>query len=228
MVYAATAKSSEIIASIKIHFAHNTEFRAKEPVDPLVLEWINEAQDEIYQECYPQPDKNTLTTVAGTWYYPMDGTTGNLAVDIDEIQRVIYDGQVLERLMMIGQVIPPSTDDDNGTPDGYFEFYDGGVRYLGFNAKPDDVLTVDIYGTRKAPNLAATTSAPSVELDFWGLIKFIVIKKTYEYLGEFKSASYYKDEYVVPGLSKLKKKVAARFGKVARQRATNGPFDVLG
>jgi hypothetical protein len=226
MPYASAQTVQTLIDLVKQHFSLDNKFQTSAVFSTLgnYLAWLNESLDEIYADCGFQPDNFSITTVISTYEYPLDGTDSNFPNTVDGIVRVDYDGTPLKyRYFYPLQVIEP-TSDDSGAPDGWYEKWDGGKRYLGLNAQPDSEVTLTIYTTRQAVILTAANGVPAIEPDFFSLLKYMLIAKCYEVMGDSKMADYWLSVRVEPGKTRLAGVLAKRKGLRAEKIEQAGPI----
>jgi len=225
MPYPSVTDASGIIARVEKHFLHNQDYKSRQVDSTYLLYLMNEALDDIYQDCFDEQDKQSFTTTADTYAYAISGasTVSGVTDNIDEILRVEYDGGVLERYIFIDELLTPSSSDVSSTPLKWYETWDGGIRYLNLHPTPDDALTVDMYVTIWPVALTDTTKIPSLSKDFWKLLAAYIIRDVYLWLMD-ESPAKYQAQYAIwsnrveAGKRTLSRIQKARLGKQFNKR----------
>ena len=232
MPYSATPTVATIIGLVKQHFSSDATFNTTVAfrADNNFLAWLNESLDEIYADCGYQLDQFSFATIVDQREYAFSGagSASTLPNTINEIVRVDYDGTALTyRYDYESQVDQLTSDDASGDPNGWYEHWDGGVRYLGFSCAPDAIVTVVVYTTRQAVVLTATTGVPAIEFDFFSLLKDMLIYKCYEVMQKFNEADRWDMKHVVPGKRRLAGALLRRRGKMPTEIRVLGVHEML-
>ncbi len=229
MPYASSQTADTIINLTKRFFYNNQQFKNLGLLNQDYFDLINEAMEEIYQECGYQLDEFSINTVVGTCEYPIDGTENNFPNEIDLIFRVDYDGSPLSyQYKYPTEFIAPTSDDSNDTPDGWYEKWDGGKRYLGLSAKPDAVVVLKVFSSRIPALISLTTGVPALHVDFYSLIKKIVIRKVYVRMEQLENAKGYEIlERIAENKAALKQTNKDRSGKRVTKIAVMGIHDIF-
>ena len=218
MPYSTSQTALTIINLVKQHFASKDLFN-KSPLfrsQQVYFDAINEALEEIYMDCGYQNDEFSITTVVGQWEYPFDGTNGNFPKnEIDLIVRVDYDGSPLKyQYTYPDDIIVPTSNSDLGTPDGWYEKWDNGTRYLGLNIPPNNTVQLKVYSWRVPVVITSSSGVPAIDGDFYSLIKKIVIRKFYIMMEEFdKAMAYQTAERILEHKRALRNVVKSRKGR---------------
>jgi len=229
MPYPNAGTLANIFALVRKEFEDVAEYRAADINNNWLIYKANDALDEIYQICYTEPDQVTFTGTVGTWQYPFDGSTNPPNINkgaIDEIVRVDYDNSPITRLLVVGDIILPSSSTSNADPTSYFEMWDNGVRNLCFNTPLATADTVRIWFTKPPTILTATTSVPTIDKDFWKLVEKMLIVRVNEKLRLFDQAQYWQRK-VDKDMALLMKKVNRRLGKQAKRIGILGAQDLI-
>ncbi len=232
MPYSATPTVATIIGLVKQHFSSDATFNTTVAFrsDNNFFAWLNEAMDEVYADCGYQLDQFSFTTVVDQREYAFSGagSASTLPNTINEILRVDYDGSALTyRYDYESQVDQLTSDDASGTPFGFYERWDGGVRYLGFSCAPDAAVTIVVYTTRQAVVLTATTGIPAIDFDFYSLLKDILIYKCFEVMQKFDAADRWNMVHVVPGKRRLAGVLLRRQGKMPTEIRVPGAHEIF-
>lgn len=231
MPYATTTKAADIEKKVRTHFMRHKEFNSRQVTTAMFYDWINEALDELYQDCGFQPDLFSITTKTdGTYEYAFSGagTANTFPDEVDEILRVDYEGTPLKiRYLYTDQIIAPTaTDTYDADTAGWYEKWDGGVRYLGITWQSITAGTLTIYALRQ-PVSIASDAAPALQRDFYPLLKNMLIKMVYDYLEEFDKAAIWDGRYVMPGKARMRAVMDKREGRRPTEIRAWGPDDYL-
>jgi hypothetical protein len=230
-----------IVTQILRFFQKHDVFKARAFSSQDYYDMINEALDELYDDCYPVPEEFTVTTVVGTEKYPMDGeAAGHLSDEIAEVKGVSYNGAFLDyRYFYSEQVTPKAATDANGSPDGWVITEISGVRYLvlvadGVAIGSDSAVEVRVFGFRIPAAITALTSTGSairLERNRWGLVKWMVICSVYLALDGLTNEDLAKwaefKRMVAEGKTRMREGTAARLGQNATQIDFRSADDVL-
>lgn len=217
MPYPSGINVGDLIQKVRAHFLRDPEFQSRAASSAIFYDWINEFLDEIYADCGYQPDEFTVNTVLGQSQYPLDGTTGNFPDEVDQILAVNYDGKRLKYRYFYPQQVLLPTAEDTGAPDGWYERWDGGVRYLGLNAYPQEVVELTIIATRQAQSVSSDSAVPALERDYFPLLLNLLIMRVYEWTGQEVRADRWLRNYVLPGKQRLRHGLKKRQGKQAEE-----------
>ena len=229
MPYPSGTTMARIIAKIRLRFENDPAFGANVNITDLLLDFANESLDEIYQYASPERGKQTFTTTVDDWDYLVgtDPVASPITDEMGEILRLDYDGVPLTQLFTEDQVTLPTSSSASGTPSTWFQIWNGNSRYICFSTPPDSAVTVTLWYLKKADVLTATTSTPKLFDEFWFLFTQFMFMKVFEWLGKYDEASYYRKNYIRPGLRALNRKKHALFGRKAYRRQHYGAQDLL-
>lgn len=125
-------------------------------LDADIVDWINEAQREIYTKNNLGMTKGTIATVIGTGEY-------SFPTNLMRLFSVKYDGNALKEITIqdIDNVFPNyDTVQDRGTPNTYWTYADKFILY----PIPDSVKNLTILFNRFPVDIAADDTVP-LDLD---------------------------------------------------------------
>lgn len=180
MPYPTTTTPTDVVNKVIREFSGNPDFQNAKIDNPDWQSWINEILDDLYLSGAEQFDEFSITTVANSWSYPIDGTAGNLPAEIAQILRVEYDGAIIYPQIYHEEVISPTASSAAGVPDNYTERWDGGKRYLELSCPASSAVTLKVYATRLATTIdstnLATAGALPVERDYYRIIFFMLME----------------------------------------------------
>lgn len=231
MAYSASQTANTIIERVKREFINDLEFSRLTLFVQDYLDRINEALETIYERTGLQHDEFSITTVANTYEYIMDGDTGHLPKwQIDLIWRVDYDGSPLAyQYKYPEELITPTSTSTAGTPVGWYEKWDDGARYLGLKPKPDDAKTLKVYSWRLPAVITTTAGIPAIEADYYSLAALLVVKKIMRMPLKRANTAEFRDisaeiEMKIRALREANKR---RKGRRVTQIQVKGPRDIF-
>lgn len=234
MAYSYLSSAGVIIESVKQRLKDVPKFIQMESLrlPELYYDFLNDCLAELSADAGFEWDIWSINTVVATYEYPLDGTSNNFPDEVDEIIAVEYDGVRLDYRYFYPDQLQEPTTDDSGAPDGWYEKWDGGKRYLGLNAQPDEVVALKIIGTRKPVHIIASAGVPAVQSDFRILILNMVIRECLKIIG-LADPQYWllkqkwNEEEVQPWKERVANAMKKRQGKRVHEVGIMGADDIF-